>query len=77
MPRTSLFTTPQKAVEERREVEVRSGSNPDVIYTLVKDPGGLWRHVDGLCKGFSYRQHCRHVEEQEAKDQHANATSDT
>lgn len=75
MPRTSLFSAPQKAVEGYREVEVRSGSDPDVIYTLAKSTGGMWRHVDGLCKGFSYRQHCRHVEEQEARDQNASAAA--
>jgi hypothetical protein len=57
--------------EPPEEVEVRSGSDPSVVYTLRRyPPDGLWHHVDALCKGFSYRQHCRHVEEQEAKSRH-------
>lgn len=68
MPRTTLLADAGQPPGERWEyAEARSASDPSVVYTLRRLlPDGLWI-CDPACRGFAYRQHCRHTEEQEEK----------
>lgn len=47
------------------EFPVSSSRDSSVVYIVRREPDGTWS-CDDECRGFKYRGHCRHVEEQSA-----------
>jgi hypothetical protein len=65
MPRVSL----EKAAADRAEpCRVQSGSEPGVWHDLRFAPGTGWTCT---CRGFSYRQRCRHADKKNAESGYA------